>query len=155
MAVLRYSDFSGFRAIFGQTWPQNPSRTTGLVLQCRLDQKSAPQINSKAMSWQFGIRKSPPRDNCGCVLHHFSSPTRWNGSRGQVRPETSQKPNTNYNFPPTANAIGGSRWFFYLVHWLAPRPGPCCQSCPPSRPPSRPPLVLPLVLRLSSRLSSR
>ena len=26
-----------------------------------------------------------------CVLHHFSSPTRWNGSRGQVRPETCQK----------------------------------------------------------------
>ncbi len=26
----------GFRTIFGQTWPPNPSRTTGLVLQCRL-----------------------------------------------------------------------------------------------------------------------
>ena len=25
-----------------------------------------------------------------CVLHHFSSPTRWNGSRGQVRSETCQ-----------------------------------------------------------------
>jgi hypothetical protein len=58
--ATRYSDFSGFRPIFGQTWPQNPSRTTGLVLQCRLDQKSAPQTNSKAISWQFGIRKSPP-----------------------------------------------------------------------------------------------
>ena len=33
----------------------------------------------------------------GCVLHHFSSPTRWNGSRCQVRPEAGQKPNTNYN----------------------------------------------------------
>ena len=30
--------------------------------------------------------------NFGCVLHHFSSPTRWNGSRGQVRPETGEKP---------------------------------------------------------------
>ncbi len=31
--------------------------------------------------------------NFGCVLHHFSSPTRWNGSRGQVLPETGQKTN--------------------------------------------------------------
>jgi hypothetical protein len=51
--------FSGFRPIFGQAWPQNPSRTTGLVLQCRLHQTSAPQTNSKTISWQFGIRKSP------------------------------------------------------------------------------------------------
>ncbi len=28
------------------------------------------------------------------MLHHFSSPTRWNGSRGQVRPETCPKPKT-------------------------------------------------------------
>ena len=53
----------GFRPIFGQTWPQNPSRTTGLVLQCRLHQKSAPQTNSKAISWQFVILKSPPPMN--------------------------------------------------------------------------------------------
>jgi hypothetical protein len=31
------------------------------------------------------------------VLHHVSSPTRWNGSRGQVRPETGQKPNKSCN----------------------------------------------------------
>ncbi len=61
--AIRYSDFSCFRPIFGQTWPQNPSRTTGLVLQCRLHQKSAPQTNSKAISWKFGILKSPPRMN--------------------------------------------------------------------------------------------
>ncbi len=36
--------------------------------------------------------------NFGCVLHQLSSPTRWNGSRGQVRPETGQTPNTNYMF---------------------------------------------------------
>ncbi len=36
--------------------------------------------------------------NFGCVLHHVSSPTRWSGSRGQVRPETDQKPNTNHSF---------------------------------------------------------
>ena len=41
----------GFLPMFGQTWPQNPSRSTGLVLQCRLHQKSAPQTNSKAMPW--------------------------------------------------------------------------------------------------------
>ncbi len=45
----------GFRPIFGQTWPQNPSRTTGLVLQCRLHQKSARQTNSKAISWHQQI----------------------------------------------------------------------------------------------------
>ncbi len=28
----------------------------------------------------------------GCVLHHFSSPTRLDGSRGQVRPEMGLKP---------------------------------------------------------------
>ncbi len=58
--ATRYSDFSGFRPIFGQTWPPNLSRTTGVVLQCRLHQKSPPQTNSKVMSWQFGILKSPP-----------------------------------------------------------------------------------------------
>ncbi len=58
--ATRYSDCSGFRPIFGQSWPQDPSRTTGLVLQCRLHQKSALQINAKAISWQFGILKSPP-----------------------------------------------------------------------------------------------
>ncbi len=35
--------------------------------------------------------------NCGCGLHRFSSPTRWNVSRGQVRPETGRKPKTNYD----------------------------------------------------------
>ncbi len=45
--------FAGFWPIFGQTWPQNPSRRMGLVLQCRLHQKSAPQINYKTISWQF------------------------------------------------------------------------------------------------------
>ncbi len=58
--AIRYSDLSGFRPISGQTWPQNPSRTTVLVLQCRLHQKSAPQTKSKTISWQFGILKSPP-----------------------------------------------------------------------------------------------
>ncbi len=29
--------------------------------------------------------------NVGCVLHHFSSLTRWNGSRGQVWPENDRK----------------------------------------------------------------
>ena len=34
-----------------QTWPQNLSRTTGLVLQCRLPRRSAPQQSiSKAIS---------------------------------------------------------------------------------------------------------
>ena len=33
--------------------------------------------------------------NFGCVLHHFSCPARWNGSRGQVRPGTGpNRPNT-------------------------------------------------------------
>ena len=41
--------------VFGQTWPRNPSRTAGLVLQCRLYQKSAPQTNSKAISWRHKI----------------------------------------------------------------------------------------------------
>ncbi len=31
---------------------------------------------------------------CGRVLHHFSSRTRWNRSRGQVRPEFGPKPKT-------------------------------------------------------------
>ncbi len=45
----------GFRPIFGQTWPQNPSRTTVLVLQCLLQHKSARQTNSKALSWHQKI----------------------------------------------------------------------------------------------------
>jgi len=39
------------RSGFGQTVPQKPSRTMGLVLQCKLHQKSAPQTNSNATSW--------------------------------------------------------------------------------------------------------
>ncbi len=35
--------------------------------------------------------------NFGCVLHHLSRPTRWNGSWGQVRPEICQKTNKKYN----------------------------------------------------------
>ncbi len=27
-----------------------------------------------------------------CVLDHFQSPTRWNGSRGQVKPNSGPKP---------------------------------------------------------------
>jgi hypothetical protein len=46
---------AGFRLIFGQTWPRNPSRTTGLVLQCRLHQKSARQTNSGAIAWRQQI----------------------------------------------------------------------------------------------------
>ena len=34
--AIRYSEFSDFRPSFGQAWPQKPSRTTGLVLQCWL-----------------------------------------------------------------------------------------------------------------------
>ena len=52
---IRNSDFwAGFRPNFGQTWPQSPSRTTGLVLQCRLHQKSAQRTNSKANSRSAG-----------------------------------------------------------------------------------------------------
>ncbi len=29
-------------SVFGQTWPRDPSRATGFVLQCRLHQKAAP-----------------------------------------------------------------------------------------------------------------
>ncbi len=54
------SDLWGrFSSLFGQTWPQNPFRMTGLVLQCRLHQKSGPQT----ISWQFGILISPPPMN--------------------------------------------------------------------------------------------
>ena len=48
----------GFRPIFGQTWPQDSSRSTGLVLQCRLHQKSTRQTNSMAISWR---QKTPAR----------------------------------------------------------------------------------------------
>ena len=63
---------AGFRSIFGQTWPQNPSRTTGLVLQCQLHQQSAPQTTSKPMSWcQKNIRPDclqVPRSRLGELL---------------------------------------------------------------------------------------
>ena len=44
--------FACFRLIFCQTLPKHPSRTTALVLQCRLHHKSAPQTNSKPISWR-------------------------------------------------------------------------------------------------------
>ena len=58
LAILNSDLWSGLWPIFGPSWPQNPSRMTGLVLQCRVHRKSAPQINSKASPWQFGIRNS-------------------------------------------------------------------------------------------------
>ncbi len=48
--IKYFSCFLDVWPIFGQTWPQNLSRTTGLVLQCRLHQKLAPQTNSKSIS---------------------------------------------------------------------------------------------------------
>ena len=45
----------GFPWIFGQTWPQDPSRSPGLALQLNLHEKSAPQTNSKAISWRQQI----------------------------------------------------------------------------------------------------
>ncbi len=60
----------GSRPIFGQTWPQDPSRTTGLVLQCRLHKKSARQTDSKAVPWwQKTIARLPSstqRMTCTC-----------------------------------------------------------------------------------------
>ena len=42
----------GVRPNFGQTLPQNLSRKTGLVLQCRLHQKSDRQTNYDAILWR-------------------------------------------------------------------------------------------------------
>ena len=39
----------------GKLGPQNPSRSTGLVLQCRLHPKSARQTNSNDFSWHQTI----------------------------------------------------------------------------------------------------
>ena len=62
---------SGFRLIFGQTRPQNLSRTTGLVLQCRLHQKAGPQTDLKAISW-LDLRLGRVRESWlpsgGCFL---------------------------------------------------------------------------------------
>jgi hypothetical protein len=68
------------RPIFGQGWPPNPSRTTGLVLQCRLHRTSDRQTNSEAISWlsgslailEFGPRTGPEpqiRDHSRKKLH--------------------------------------------------------------------------------------
>ena len=56
--AIRSYDFSGFRPIFGQTWPQNHSRTTGLVLQCRLQQKSGG--HGGPLRAPEGPRRGPP-----------------------------------------------------------------------------------------------
>jgi len=53
LATLNSDLWVEFRPIFGQTWQQNPSRTMGLVLQCRVPQQSTPQTNYKAVSWHF------------------------------------------------------------------------------------------------------
>ncbi len=58
-----------FLPIFGQTWPQNPSRSTGLVLQCRLHHKSAPQTN--ILKPFRGTKKSRP--DCVCQARHWSA----------------------------------------------------------------------------------
>ncbi len=44
-----------FWLIFGQTWPQNPSRTTGSSCSVDCTKKSARQTNSKAISWHSRI----------------------------------------------------------------------------------------------------
>jgi hypothetical protein len=49
-----------------------------------------------------------------CVLHHFSSPTRWNGSRGLVRPETGPKHQQTetkmFSFPRCLTATKHISW---------------------------------------------
>ncbi len=63
--AIRNSDFvAGFRSIFGQTWPQHPSRTTGLILQCRLHQQSggpggAPEGPRRGSPGPGGPRRGP------------------------------------------------------------------------------------------------
>jgi hypothetical protein len=53
---------------------------------------SGPETLLRTLTWVcLSLSLSLSGANFGCVLHHFSSPTRWNGSRGQVRPETGQK----------------------------------------------------------------
>ncbi len=55
LAILNSDFWAGFRQIFGHAWPPNPSRTTGLVLQCR-HQQSAPQTNSKLIAAHWHSR---------------------------------------------------------------------------------------------------
>ena len=76
--------FGRFSAALG---PQNPSRSTGFLLQCRLHQKSARETNSKAMSWfqqipaklspcaQFA-EKRPPDPINSCSVGAPTSPNR-------------------------------------------------------------------------------
>ena len=54
------NELSGRSQMFGQSWPQGPSRTTGLVVQCRLHQISARQTNSKAISFFRMAQERPP-----------------------------------------------------------------------------------------------
>ncbi len=65
--ATRYSFFFCFRTIFGQTRPQNPSRTTGLVPQCRLHQQSLPETNSNTISLRglLGIDATKPYEFIG------------------------------------------------------------------------------------------
>ena len=39
-----------------------------------------------------------PGANLWCVLHHFSSLTRWSGSRGQVWPKVTEKTKLKFKF---------------------------------------------------------
>jgi len=49
---------------------------------------------TKVATWAFGLDTAlelVSGASFGCVLHHFSGPTRFKWSRGQVRPEIGRK----------------------------------------------------------------
>ena len=56
----------GIRPISCKTWPPNLSRTTGLVLQCRLHQKSPQRTNFKAISWRQKTQATLPSGTRAC-----------------------------------------------------------------------------------------
>ena len=60
LGILIFQVFGRFSVKLG---PQTPLERRGSSLQCRLHPNSAPQTNSKTISWQFGILKSPPPMN--------------------------------------------------------------------------------------------
>ncbi len=103
----------GLRAIFGQTGPPNPSRSTWLVLQCRLHRKSVRQTNSKAISWRQVL------------------PGRRSGSRAGFRPDfllgkpqnrSSGRPKSggraDFEVFPIKSGRNPARWFDFVPEAL-------------------------------------
>jgi hypothetical protein len=109
----------GCRPMFGQTLPQNHCKSTGLVLQCRLHQKSAQLTNYKAIS-----RHQKKRPDC-LQVPSKSITARQGPLRSVLRPTGSpNSPNPQKITTKPPRGLGGKILGMVLVVFVSRVAGP-------------------------------